>query len=205
MKEQRAQQSEVDAIMSAIEKNLTTDRSSLQLGNTIESTMKIFEELHAETAQHCLRVGLLTAKVAEILHLNASNKVHVTLAGFFHDIGKAADVLLVENRLLEQEAEFVKNQKHAQVGATLLANMNYPVELVSIIQRHHDENKWYENKLTLPTQIVMAADRFDAIQAARWYKPSTGFEQAWLKLKPSFGINFDPVLQKPFEKALFNE
>ncbi len=205
MKEQHAPQTEVDAIMSCIEKNLTIDKSSLKLGGTIESAMKRFEELHAETAQHCLRVGLLSARVAERLHFNARDKVDVTLSGFFHDIGKAADVLLVENRLSEKEIDYVKNQKHAQVGASLLSNMNYPKKIVEIVQKHHDENKWFENKLALSTQIVMAADRFDAIQAERWYKPSTGFEQAWLKLKPSFGISFDPMLEKPFEKAIYNE
>lgn len=205
MKEQSIPQSEIDATMNSIEKNLTVDQSSLRLGSTIESTMKRFELLHSETAQHCLRVGLLAARVADILQFNASNKVDVTLAGFFHDIGKAADVLLVENQLSENEIDYVKNQKHAQVGASLLSNMNYPEKIVTIVQRHHDENKWFENRLTTSTQIVMAADRFDAIQAARWYKPSTGHEQAWLKLKPSFGINFDPMLQKPFEKAIFNE
>ena len=123
--------------------------SELQLRSVHEKLVRLMGRLQFRTSysqnvlQHSIEVAHLTALMAEQLGLDAAI---ARRAGFFHDIGKAADH--------EQEGG------HPAVGAELLRRHGESDEVVHAAAGHHDDIR-----PAFPYTVLVAAA--DAISAAR--------------------------------------
>lgn len=192
----------VEESFEKLNNSIAEDRTSIGLGSSVLDAWEKFEELHDETYNHCKRVGNYLMGLPSDVALSPEERTFLHVAGSLHDVGKVADILLIENRLTPSEAELVKHEQHAEVGAWLLQGMNFPSPIVEMVGNHHKKGQYWEHGLDKSTQLLMVADRYDAIQAARMYKPETSHEQAWVKLKGSFGVIFDPSLEESFRKTV---
>lgn len=141
-----------------------------------------------ETAEHCVRVGLYSQLLADMIGMDMQTQRMIRLAGILHDIGKVGvpdEVLLKEGPLTDDE--FKVMQRHTEIGYAMLNSSNNPVlEQAAIIARHHHE-KWEGtgyclglsgNNIPMIARIVSIADVYDALRSSRRYKPPFNHKEA---------------------------
>jgi putative nucleotidyltransferase with HDIG domain len=157
-----------------------------------------------ETANHVMRVGLLSEMLARAYGLDAKAAEALRLAAPLHDIGKIG----VPDAILNKPGphtpdESVIMRSHARLGAQLLATSRRPLlQLAAQICLEHHEN-WdgsgYPNGLhgediSLEGRIVALADVFDALGSARVYKDPWTLVRIRNYVSDQTGRKFDPRL-----------
>ncbi len=166
----------------------------------------------ADTANHTLRVAAYSEAIARAYGLSDDLCNDILLAAPMHDIGKVAvpdAVLLKQGKLTE--TEFREMQRHAQVGAEILAQSHSSLlQLASDIAVSHHE-RWdgqgYPNRLAgenipLCGRIVAIADNFDALTTERPYKEAWSCQKTVSHILERAGSQFDPACVRAFEMAL---
>lgn len=169
----------------------------------IEQLTRLSGYRDEETANHMLRMAMISGVVAGELGMDGSYCEQLRLAAPMHDIGKVGisdRILLKPGRLDAVEREIMQN--HTRIGYDLLKDSASPLmQLGAVIAYSHHE-QWngegYPNRLSgeaipLPGRIVAVADVFDALINARPYKPSwpPGDVVEWLRRER--GRHFDPA------------
>lgn len=138
----------------------------------------------------------------------------VTLASFFHDLGK----LIIPDSILNKpstlsENEFSVVKMHTTLGAKLLEKLvktfreeKFLTVLFNVVKYHHeryDGNGYPENlkgkRIPLEARIVAIADVFEALTADRPYRSAHSFEEA-LRIMRNDGDHFDPEIFRIFSK-----
>ncbi|MCE7874904.1 HD-GYP domain-containing protein, partial [bacterium CPR1] len=131
-------------------------------------------------------------------------------AGLLHDIGKVRippEILYKPGRLTEEEYNIMK--MHPIYGEQIL----YPIaslrHLCPAVRGHHErwDGKGYpdglkEEEIPYPARIIAVADVFDALAAARPYKPGMEIEKVRGILLEGRGTHFDPELLDGFMRVL---
>ncbi len=179
------------------ENKLIPDNSSLELGVSIDSVLNRFQELSPETFEHCQRVRGYSLAFGKTLGLPAIEMLTLGMGAELHDIGKIADVLLVNNpdSLPSEEIEYYTKNAHQDVGFKLLNDMNFPKEVLKIVKEHHVDKYDKTNDLT---NIVRIWDRYDAIVAGRFGQPPTYQVIAKERIRGLFGTRLDPQYEDRF-------
>ncbi len=137
---------------------------------------------HEITYDHLLRVGIRSAAIGELFHLNLGK---LLVGGALHDIGKEA----VGTRILNEPsslsvADRVVVQSHAQAGYDLLAQRN--LLFARIAGGHHIyQPEGYgaeqvvqaepDGEWDLYCRVVFVADQWDAQSVKRGYELDSGF------------------------------
>lgn len=175
-----------------VSKSQTLDDVTRKLGGAeqemIDRLSLISQYRDIETAEHCVRVGLYSQLLADMVGLDMQTQRMIRLAGILHDIGKVGvpdEVLLKEGPLTDDE--FKVMQRHTEIGYAMLNSSNNPVlEQAAIIARHHHE-KWEGtgycmglsgNEIPMIARIVSIADVYDALRSSRRYKPPFNHKEA---------------------------
>jgi putative two-component system response regulator len=187
----------LNSVLSELEETYTGTVAALAMalagregGNAIES------ERPARLAQmFCERVAPELAADPNVLR------------GFLlHDIGK---LMLPEGLLTkpgpltaEERAEF---ERQPAVAADILRNVPGLGRALEIVRHHHEhwDGSGYPDRLKgeeipLGARIFLICNAFEAIRAARPYKPSRSPEEAMAEIRKSAGKRFDPSLVEPF-------
>ena len=137
-------------------------------GQSIEATDRF-------TFGHCERVAQLAVATARALDLGDHEESTVLLGAYLHDVG----MVRVPHELLQREGEL--NAEEARVvamhpvwGAELLAGVEFPWDLASIVRWHHEhlDGSGYPDGLAgsaipIGAQIVGLADFYDGLRSAR--------------------------------------
>ncbi|HEY6117878.1 MAG TPA: HD domain-containing phosphohydrolase [Candidatus Dormibacteraeota bacterium] len=144
------------------------------------------ESADGYTYGHCGRVAEYAVAVAAALGLSAAEQRTIRLGAYLHDVGKVRvphEVLNKPGRLTNEEFALIK--MHPVWGAEMLAEIEFPWELIPIIRWHHEryDGRGYPDGLTgeaipLHAQIVSIADVWDALTTNRSYRPAMSAEQA---------------------------
>lgn len=156
------------------------------------------------TGQHTLRVGRLSARLAQVLGLGAEASQLIERAAPLHDIGKIGipdAVLLKPGRLDGPEREVIES--HTTIGADILSGSGFPlVQLAEEIALSHHE-RWdglgYPRGLAgrdipIAGRIVAVADVFDALSHERPYKPAWSMRETLAEIEVCAGSQFDPAV-----------
>ena len=181
------------------------EKFALILANTLEAK-------DLSTHLHCERLVSYAGALAAHLGLPESVLESVRLGACLHDIGKIAvpDTLLRKARSLT-DPEWVLLRRHAEIGATILADVDGWDEVRRVVRHHHErfDGAGYPDRLRGPAipigaRIVSVADAYDAMVAGRPYSAARPPDAALAELLRMRGTQFDPEVVDAFV-ALFDD
>lgn len=152
----------------------------------VRSWGRSIESSDSYTFGHCERVARNAVAVARMMGLDAQQETTILLGAYLHDVGKVRvphEILHKPGPLTRQELDVV--QMHPVWGVELLAEVDFPWDIKSIIRWHHEryDGSGYPDRLMgdeipLGAQIVGILDVFDSLTTARPYRPAVTAERA---------------------------
>ncbi|AAD36223.1 metal-dependent phosphohydrolase [Thermotoga maritima MSB8] len=174
--------------------------------------LRVIELKDYETHEHTLRVGRISALVAEAMGCSSEFVELIEKAAPFHDIGKVfipESILLKRGKLTSDEYEIMK--LHTIFGYELLKTSKNPVlSLAAEVALFHHEKyngKGYPHglkgdEIPLSAQIAAVADSFDAMVSHRPYKIRKSFDEAIREIKDLSGRFYSPFVVKAFVQTI---
>lgn len=163
------------------------------------------------TQGHASRVAVYAVRLARRLSLPSAEVENIRLGGLLHDIGKIAlsdRVFHNTNQKLPEEL-LAEVQRHPQIGAALLKNLDFPAPVIDYVLYHHEkmDGSGYplglrSHQIPLGAQIISVADCFDAITTDRPYQPHKSRIEALAILRQISGTDLSPELVDVFIEAL---
>jgi putative nucleotidyltransferase with HDIG domain len=160
-----------------------------------------------DTLEHACRVRgnavVLAAAVniTDPFHLGA-----IAAAGLLHDVGKLA----IADHLLDKPGpldagEFDVVKRHARFGAEMLACINSPDAVVSMVRHHHENwdgsgypDRLAEGDIPLGARVLAVTDCFDAATSDRPYRRAMPRQAAVALIEARRGTMYDPRVVDAF-------
>jgi HD-GYP domain-containing protein (c-di-GMP phosphodiesterase class II) len=162
------------------------------------------------TRGHSKRVGDYCVKIAEAFGLDKETIKMLKDASIVHDIGKIGipdEILRKTTPLTKEEIELI--QQHPIIGYNILKPIRSFEKLSNLIRYHHERlnGKGYPEGLkakdiSLPLNIMIVADAFDAMTSNRPYRRAMSIVEAKKELKRYSGIFFDKEVVEKFIKII---
>jgi putative nucleotidyltransferase with HDIG domain len=158
------------------------------------------------TYGHSKKVNTYAVALAEAIGLSPDEVSKVSTAALLHDIGKIGipdKVLNKKGKLDEENWQAVK--AHARLGANIVGNMPNLVPCLGGILYHHE--RWdgggypeglKGEEIPIGARILAIADTFEAMTAARPYRPAFPRAEVIKELRKDAGSKFDPKLVEVF-------
>ena len=161
-----------------------------------------------DTGVHIVRLGYLSAALAQALGQSEAQADLLRKAAPMHDIGKIGmpDSVLKKPGRLTPEERAVMNE-HPRIGAEILGRSRIPLFQLAaeVALTHHErwDGKGYPAGLAgeaipLSGRIVAVVDFFDALTMDRCYRPAFDDETALNMLLQERGHAFDPHVVDTF-------
>ncbi|MFQ5992426.1 MAG: HD domain-containing phosphohydrolase [Nitrospiraceae bacterium] len=167
-----------------------------------------------ETGEHTLRVGQLSAILAEHLGWLPGQVELMRRAAPLHDIGKIGipdRILLKANDFTARDLEEMRD--HVTIGSKILSGSRSSLlQLAEVIALTHHE-RWdgtgymrlKGQDIPMSGRIVTVADVFDALTHRRPYKEAWSLERARAEIAAQAGRQFDPQVVEAFLSLLDRE
>jgi putative nucleotidyltransferase with HDIG domain len=172
------------------------------LDRVCEAFAMIVDAKSSFTAEHSRRVAHYAVQLAEVLGWDAERVNFIYRAGLLHDIGK----LGVSNTILEKpgkltDEEFAAVRAHPRYTYEILRRIRSFAWLAEVAGAHHERldgrDYWQgrtADQLTIEMRILAVADVFDALSAARPYRPALPIEQVFEIMERDSGTALDGEL-----------
>ncbi len=158
------------------------------------------------TYGHSRKVNTYAVALAEAIGLSPEEVSRVSTAALLHDIGKIGvpdRVLNKKSKLTKEDWEAIKS--HPRLGATIVGNIPNLAPCVSTILHHHErwDGTGYPEglkgeQISVEARILAVADCFEAMSAARPYRPALCSDKVLKELRRGAGSQFDPQLVEVF-------
>jgi diguanylate cyclase (GGDEF)-like protein len=164
------------------------------------------------TTGHSETVGRYCETIARELGFDDAHVERLRIAGVVHDVGKTG----VSDRVISKQgplepSEWRTIRTHPELGARLLAHPDLE-DLRNWVLAHHErpDGTGYPHGLAgeqipIESRIVAVADAYEAMTAARAYRPSLGDDGAAAELRAGAGTQFDERVVDVFLAALERE
>jgi len=169
---------------------------------TIAPVIHLLSKRDKYTAEHSVRVALMTYRLCMLIDLGRFYRDVITLSEFCHDIGKLGipdGILHKEGSLTDEEYEEIKH--HPKDGADLLGNQAKYTHLIDGVLYHQErwDGKGYPTRIKgeeipFPARIIAIADSTDAMLSDRPYRDALTEEDCKKELKKNSGIMYEPWL-----------
>ena len=168
---------------------------------TIEALAQAVDAKDHVTHDHVRRVQENSLRLARALGVQDEAALQaLKAASLLHDIGKIAipeHILNKPGRLTAPEFEVMK--RHANIGADILAVIDFPYPLVPIVRHHHEswDGTGYPDGLAgeqipIGARILQVVDCFDALTSDRPYRPRLDDADALKIVTDRSGTMYDP-------------
>lgn len=179
--------------------------------NSILSSFADVRLLDNYTYNHSLDVCIYSLVLGHKLKFTRTQLVELGLGALLHDVGKSRVPLNIINKpgiLSPEEFEIIK--KHPELGYEII-RMNKKIPLLSahVSLQHHERynGSGYPRKLKADEihpygYIVGIADMFDALTAAKEYRPKFTLREAIEILESSKGILFPKEYVEKFLECI---
>jgi putative nucleotidyltransferase with HDIG domain len=166
----------------------------------IRTMVKIVEMRDPYTFGHQERVADLSVHIARKMQLDPETCDAIFFAGLLHDLGKIhvpTEILVRPGEL--SAAEFEVLMQHAEVGAQVLQEIEFPWPIAEIVQQHHErlDGSGYPQGLRAPqirleAQILAVADVVESMSSHRPYRPGRSLEFVIDELRRHRGTRYNP-------------
>ena len=162
---------------------------------------------------HQTRTAELCRKTAEALSLDEGEKRILIQSALLHDIGK----LLIPFKILSKDTSLSPFERrimefHPSRGAEWLRERNFPEEIVTIVETHHEryDGIGYPyglkgNGIPFLARVLAVCDAFEVMISGRHYKPHRSINEALDELKREAGRQFDEAIVITFVEMWYNE
>ncbi len=187
------------ALHTAQERDRYIQRFELALQSTVTTMARTLEMRDPYTAGHQQRVATLAVVIAREMGLDASRIEGLKFGGMIHDIGKIgvpAEILAKPGRLTP--IEYLLIQQHPVAGSQLVADVDFPWPMASMIAQHHErmDGSGYPaglkgDEILLEARILAIADVVEAMSSHRPYRASLGIEAALAEIEQGSGRLYD--------------
>jgi diguanylate cyclase (GGDEF)-like protein/putative nucleotidyltransferase with HDIG domain len=154
------------------------------------------------TAAHSKDVADLAERIAVRLGVTGPALRHIRYGALLHDIGKIGvrtDLLAKPGALTPEEYEEI--QRHVEIGADLLLNIEALKEVAVLVRGAHEhwDGGGYPrgvagDAIPLGSRIIAACDAYDAMTTDRPYRAALGTDAAVGELRACSGTHFDPLV-----------
>lgn len=173
---------------------------------SLHSIINKFFNLNNTEKSHSVNVAKISEQIARALNLPEYEVKRISIAGYFHDIGK----VFVDPRITNKEGkltdkEWDEMKKHSEFGYKILSSKKEYSDIAQYVFQHHErwDGTGYPNRLKateilLPARIISIADAFDAMVTKRSYKEAYSIEKAIKEIELNAGTQFDPEIAKVF-------
>jgi diguanylate cyclase (GGDEF)-like protein/putative nucleotidyltransferase with HDIG domain len=171
--------------------------------------MELHTDFKHHTHTHIQRTQALTLGLARALGIDENTYEGLRYASVLHDVGKISIpsyILHKPTRLTERE--FQKMSTHPAVGAQILASIDFPFPVVSIVKHHHEnwDGTGYPDglegeEIPLGSRVLAIADCYEALTARRVYRRSLTRDAAVAIMKRE-AHKFDPKLFAKFIEVI---
>ena len=177
---------------------------------TIKALSSAMEAKDKYTNGHSYRVADYAVGIAEQLGYAHAALDRIKTAAVLHDIGKIgiSDNILNKPGHLE-DSEYLMIQKHPEIGAKILSEVEFLGDVSKIIKYHHErfDGKGYpeglkDAEIPMEASILAVADAYDAMTSDRPYRRAMDSQTAMNILIKESGIQFNPIVVKAFRDYL---
>ncbi len=182
------------------------------MGDENENFFELATQLEANeyVDGHCKRMEKLSVNTGEKLGLTGQQLGNLSLAAFFHDIGKVKvpdEILNKPDRLTPEEFEIIK--RHSSWGHELMCTKEFLRSAAVAVEQVHErvDGGGYPKGLKgdaicIEAKIISIVDSFDAMTSDRPYRAAMPQEEAILELRRCAGTQFDPQAVSAFLEVL---
>lgn len=176
------------------------------LNGTIQALAAAVGSRDPQTCDHSKKVARLATATARIIGLPEDEVQCIRRASLLHDIGKVGipDHILFKPGPLSGE-EFAKVKEHCEIGYSILKSIPQLKDVASLVRSHHErwDGRGYPDGLAgeeipLGARIIAVADAFEAMTAARVYRPARDASEALGEIMALRGCQFDPEVAEAF-------
>jgi putative nucleotidyltransferase with HDIG domain len=175
--------------------------------STVETLAMAIDAKDDVTHSHVRRVQTYAAALARALRIADEPTLKaIEAAALLHDTGKLA----VPERILNKPgrlspAEFEQMKEHVDIGANILALVDFPFPVVPIVRCHHEnwDGSGYPRGLAgdaipIGARILSVVDCFDALTSDRPYRRRLSIDEALAILAERRGRMYDPAVVDAF-------
>ncbi|MCL6456943.1 MAG: HD domain-containing protein [Gorillibacterium sp.] len=169
--------------------------------------MDFLAHKHADIYRHSVRVAILADKLAQPIGCNATERSHLVIGCFLHDLGKAfipSEILHARRKLTEQEWNIIR--LHPIVGTEMLdKDPGLDSTILEVIRCHHEryDGTGYPDQLAgenipLFARMCSVLDAFDSMMSDRPYRGRMTMREAKDELLLLGGTQFDSKIVEVF-------
>ena len=162
------------------------------------------------TRGHCERVADYACALARDVGFDEITMFWFRIGALLHDVGKIvvpSEILNKPGPLTAEERSIM--ERHAAAGSELLADIDFPWDILPLVRGHHErwDGRGYPDRLAgeniaLSARVVCVADVFDALTTDRPYRRGFTMDEALTMMAKDSGTMFDPELFPRFERVL---
>jgi putative nucleotidyltransferase with HDIG domain len=175
--------------------------------STISAFSTAIEAKDGVTSDHVHRVQAYAIGLARALDVTDEATLKaLEAAALLHDTGKLAipeHILNKPGKLTAHEFETMK--AHVEIGAEILAAIEFPFPVVPIVRAHHErwDGSGYPRglrgeEIPIGARILSVVDCFDALTSDRPYRPALDEASALDVLRQGRGTMYDPAVVDTF-------
>ena len=177
---------------------------------TVRALASAVDARDPSTKKHSEHVSGIAVEIGQAMNLTESDIEQLEWAGLLHDIGKIGirDAVLLKPDRLTREERMLMNE-HPVKGEEILKDVDQLAKERPLIRHHHE---WYNgsgypdrligDEIPLLARVLHVADAFEAMTAARPYRPiPLSAAEALQELHRYAGIQFDPVVVEAFART----
>ncbi len=170
--------------------------------------------IDAKDQGRSLRIGRLqrcALQLARALGIEGESDLKaIEAAVLLHDMGKLSVPGFILNKPGElTPAEFERIKQHVTVAAQILAHVDFPYPVASVVRHHHErwDGTGYPDGLKgdaipIGARIVAVVDSYDALTSHRPYRPAVSGDQALQMIVERRGSVYDPTVVDAFVSVM---
>jgi putative nucleotidyltransferase with HDIG domain len=184
------------------------ERYHVAYRSLIDALLEPGRKSYPQLKSHCLAVGMLTRRFANVLRLPGEMVEQLTVAALLHDIG-LRELEIPYERLSGRRPLDLDDlsivREHPVIGASLLARIEFPYPIATLVRHHHERfdgtgypDRLSGDKIPFGSRVIAITDAYDAMVSPHSYRSPIPSEAALDTLSAKGGTQFDPDLTRRF-------